>query len=120
MTAKPGQKTLASLDQYRYGAALDTFGSGNPAVAMGLEDVKTLVEWKLYVCFSSFSSARFLDVIPPSPQPGSLGMRIGDASRKILRHAAALIEQALWSPLYPLSHQLADRLSVDTGSLGPP
>ncbi|KAK4039842.1 hypothetical protein C8A01DRAFT_16206 [Parachaetomium inaequale] len=45
--AKPGQETLASLDQYRYGAALDAFGSVTPGVAMGLDDVKKLVEWKL-------------------------------------------------------------------------
>ncbi|GAB1310284.1 ADA HAT complex component 1 [Madurella fahalii] len=45
--AKPGQKTLASLDQYRYGKAIDTFGSGDTNVSMALDDVKTLVEWKL-------------------------------------------------------------------------
>ncbi|KAK4248026.1 hypothetical protein C7999DRAFT_40777 [Corynascus novoguineensis] len=45
--AKPGQETLSSLDQYRYGTALDTFGSGSPDVVMGLDDVKRLVEWKL-------------------------------------------------------------------------
>ncbi|KAK4149114.1 hypothetical protein C8A00DRAFT_19161 [Chaetomidium leptoderma] len=45
--AKPGQKTLAALDQYRYGPALDSFGSGNPDAAMGLDNVKELVEWKL-------------------------------------------------------------------------
>ncbi|KAK3903885.1 hypothetical protein C8A05DRAFT_14179 [Staphylotrichum tortipilum] len=45
--AKPGQKTLASLDQYRYGTALDAFGSGNRGTPMSLDDVKTLVEWKL-------------------------------------------------------------------------
>lgn len=52
VTAKPGQKTLASLDEYRYGAAIDTFGTGDPdaaGVAMGFDEVKTLVEWKLYV-----------------------------------------------------------------------
>ncbi|KAK3943700.1 hypothetical protein QBC46DRAFT_306842 [Diplogelasinospora grovesii] len=46
--AKAGQKTLAELDQYRYGEALDAFGSGKvKATCMGLDDVKTLVEWKL-------------------------------------------------------------------------
>ncbi|KAH6853610.1 hypothetical protein B0I37DRAFT_387983 [Chaetomium sp. MPI-CAGE-AT-0009] len=45
--AKPGQETLASLDQYRYGSALDTFGSGNPGMVMDLDHVKRLVEWKL-------------------------------------------------------------------------
>ncbi|KAK4105723.1 hypothetical protein N658DRAFT_416232 [Parathielavia hyrcaniae] len=45
--AKPGQISLAALDQYRYGAALNTFGSGTPDAAMGLADVKQLVEWKL-------------------------------------------------------------------------
>jgi hypothetical protein len=37
------------LDEYRYGAALDTFGSVDPDAAMGLDHVKQLVEWKLYV-----------------------------------------------------------------------
>lgn len=50
-TAKPGQKTLASLDEYRYETALKTFGSVESDVAMGLDDVETLVEWKLYVSF---------------------------------------------------------------------
>ncbi|KAK4136548.1 hypothetical protein BT67DRAFT_416702 [Trichocladium antarcticum] len=45
--AKPGQKTLASLDEYRYETALKTFGSVESDVAMGLDDVETLVEWKL-------------------------------------------------------------------------
>ncbi|KAL2154957.1 hypothetical protein VTH82DRAFT_3633 [Thermothelomyces myriococcoides] len=44
---KSGQETLSNLDKYRYGTALDTFGSGNRAAAMGLDDVKKLVEWKL-------------------------------------------------------------------------
>ncbi|KAK3336734.1 hypothetical protein B0T19DRAFT_49584 [Cercophora scortea] len=51
--AKPGQKTLAELDQYRYGEALQLFGTttsnGDAATQteMGLDHVKTLVEWKL-------------------------------------------------------------------------
>ncbi|KAL2271066.1 hypothetical protein VTJ83DRAFT_437 [Remersonia thermophila] len=45
--AKPGQQTLARLDEYRYGTALDTFGPASPDAVMGLDDVKTLVEWKL-------------------------------------------------------------------------
>ncbi|SPQ18042.1 273e3e92-24c6-45ec-8849-31d72254a53f [Thermothielavioides terrestris] len=45
--AKPGQKTLASLDKYRYETAPARFGPGNPDVSMGLDDVKALVEWKL-------------------------------------------------------------------------
>ncbi|KAK3393759.1 hypothetical protein B0H63DRAFT_491569 [Podospora didyma] len=44
--AKSGQKTLAELDRYRYGEAVDAFGSGKKA-SMTLDDVKTLVEWKL-------------------------------------------------------------------------
>ncbi|KAK3382950.1 hypothetical protein B0T24DRAFT_515514 [Lasiosphaeria ovina] len=44
---KPGQKSLAELDQYRYGEALDTFALGKTESAMGLDDVKVLVEWKL-------------------------------------------------------------------------
>ncbi|EAQ93462.1 hypothetical protein CHGG_01697 [Chaetomium globosum CBS 148.51] len=45
--AKPGQETLASLDHYRYGTALDAFGSEDPGTAMDLDHVKKLVEWKL-------------------------------------------------------------------------
>ncbi|KAK4229740.1 hypothetical protein QBC38DRAFT_508011 [Podospora fimiseda] len=41
--AKDGQKTLAELDNYRYGAAIETF----PVKSMTLDDVKVLVEWKL-------------------------------------------------------------------------
>lgn len=45
--AKDGQKTLAELDEYRYGKAIDSFSSGKPT-SMTLDDVKVLVEWKLY------------------------------------------------------------------------
>lgn len=45
--AKPGQRTLAELDRYRYGEALETFGTGKAESQMGLDDVKLLVEWKL-------------------------------------------------------------------------
>ncbi|KAL2260156.1 hypothetical protein VTK26DRAFT_5943 [Humicola hyalothermophila] len=45
--SKPGQKTLADLDEYRYGTALDAFASGKSDASMGLDHVKTLVEWKL-------------------------------------------------------------------------
>jgi hypothetical protein len=45
--AKPGQKTLAELDAYRYGKALDIFGHNPPKRAMDLDSIKTLVEWKL-------------------------------------------------------------------------
>ncbi|KAM7207733.1 Protein of unknown function (DUF1479) domain containing protein [Naviculisporaceae sp. PSN 640] len=44
--AKPGQKTLAELDEYRYGEALDLFRPGK-AKPMEIDHVKTLVEWKL-------------------------------------------------------------------------
>ena len=47
--AKPGQKTLQELDQYRYVDALEMFGGSNPQREMTLDDVKLLVEWKLYV-----------------------------------------------------------------------
>jgi hypothetical protein len=60
LAAKPGQETLASLDKYRYGAALDAFGSGTPDAAMGLDEVKKLVEWKLYVPHLS----HLVDVMP--------------------------------------------------------
>lgn len=46
-TAKPGQKTLEALDGYRYNDALDMFSPGKHTRAMKLDDVKTLVEWKL-------------------------------------------------------------------------
>jgi hypothetical protein len=66
---------------------------------MGLSDVKTLVEWKLYVCFlSAFSTS-----CRPRPNPGVLAGGTGDASRNILRLAAALIEQALRCLLPALS-----------------
>lgn len=42
-TAKDGQKTLAELDKYRYGEAIEAFASSD----MTLDDVKVLVEWKL-------------------------------------------------------------------------
>ncbi|KAK4242649.1 hypothetical protein C8A03DRAFT_39990 [Achaetomium macrosporum] len=45
--AKAGQRTLSSLDKYRYETAPETFGSANPDASMGLDDVKVLVEWKL-------------------------------------------------------------------------
>lgn len=50
---KPGQKTLAELDRYRYTEAPALFSSGTPGRNMQIEDVKALVEWKLYatVCW---------------------------------------------------------------------
>ncbi|KAK0751502.1 hypothetical protein B0T18DRAFT_320167 [Schizothecium vesticola] len=45
--AKDGQKTLAELDEYRYGEVIDVFGSTTAKETMGIDDVKTLVEWKL-------------------------------------------------------------------------
>ncbi|KAK0617995.1 hypothetical protein B0T17DRAFT_591915 [Bombardia bombarda] len=45
--AKPGQKTLVELDEYRHVAALDAFGSEKANTPMGIDDVTTLVEWKL-------------------------------------------------------------------------
>ncbi|KAJ9130417.1 DUF1479 domain protein [Pleurostoma richardsiae] len=45
--AKAGQKTLAELDKYRYEEAVQIFGSGDPKRLMGIDEVKTLVEWKL-------------------------------------------------------------------------
>ena len=50
--AKPGQKTLAELDEYRYDEAVKAFGSEKAGTrSMGVDEVKTLVEWKLYVFF---------------------------------------------------------------------
>lgn len=46
-TAKPGQKTLSELDEFRYHEAIDLFASENPKRPMSLEDVKLLVDWKL-------------------------------------------------------------------------
>lgn len=45
--AKPGDKTLAELDRYRYGDAVAEFSGVKPRKQMGLDDVKTLVSWKL-------------------------------------------------------------------------
>lgn len=45
--AKPGRKLLADLDKYRYEEATATFGGGKPQRTMELDDVKTLVDWKL-------------------------------------------------------------------------
>lgn len=48
LSARAGQKTLAELDQYRYGEAVDTFGSTkSKSSSMGIDEVKLLVEWKL-------------------------------------------------------------------------
>lgn len=49
LPAKPGQKTLAELDHYRYTEAPALFPLGKPSRNMQLEDVKNLVEWKLQV-----------------------------------------------------------------------
>lgn len=49
LPAKPGQKTLAELDHYRYTEAPALFPLEGSSRAMHLEDVKTLVEWKLQV-----------------------------------------------------------------------
>ena len=53
--AKNGQKTLAELDSFRYGEATRTFGDQqSPSKSpMNLDDVQTLVEWKLYGCLAS-------------------------------------------------------------------
>ncbi|KAL9480078.1 hypothetical protein ACSS6W_004864 [Trichoderma asperelloides] len=45
--AKDGQRTLSELDRYRYVDAVETFDLKNPKRDMDLEDIKTLVEWKL-------------------------------------------------------------------------
>ncbi|KAF4999169.1 hypothetical protein FGRMN_2628 [Fusarium graminum] len=44
---KNGQRTLEDLDKYRYNDALDTFNYNRRVRPMNLEDIKTLVEWKL-------------------------------------------------------------------------
>lgn len=46
-TAKDGQRTLSELDRYRYVDAVETFDLKNLKRDMDLEDIKTLVEWKL-------------------------------------------------------------------------
>ncbi|KAJ4424384.1 hypothetical protein N0V82_000903 [Gnomoniopsis sp. IMI 355080] len=45
--AKPGQKTLSELDSYRYTDAPTQFSLKQSSRPMQLQDVKTLVEWKL-------------------------------------------------------------------------
>lgn len=47
--AKDGQKTLLELDEYRYREALDIFDTESRARLTTLDDIKTLVEWKLWV-----------------------------------------------------------------------
>lgn len=47
LVAKNGQRTLEDLDNYRYNDALDIFDSNRRVRPMTLEDIKTLVEWKL-------------------------------------------------------------------------
>ena len=45
--AKGGQKTLAELDEYRYEEAPKIFGAKKSKEEMSLDNVKSLVEWKL-------------------------------------------------------------------------
>ncbi|KAL1855754.1 hypothetical protein VTK73DRAFT_8486 [Phialemonium thermophilum] len=45
--SRHGERSLLDLDEYRYGEAVATFGSTPPKREMELEDVKTLVHWKL-------------------------------------------------------------------------
>ncbi|ROV93370.1 hypothetical protein VMCG_08375 [Cytospora schulzeri] len=45
--AKPGQKTLAELDKFRYEEAPSLFAIKKAGRSMQLNDVKSLVEWKL-------------------------------------------------------------------------
>ncbi|KAF5237621.1 hypothetical protein FAUST_5964 [Fusarium austroamericanum] len=40
-------KSLEVLDEFRYNEALDNFGAGKRIRPMTLDDIKTLVEWKL-------------------------------------------------------------------------
>ncbi|KYK54661.1 hypothetical protein DCS_06621 [Drechmeria coniospora] len=47
--AKPGQKSLQLLDQFRYVDAPDSFGRVEPQHEMTLDEVERLVEWKLSV-----------------------------------------------------------------------
>ncbi|CAN8101465.1 unnamed protein product [Discula destructiva] len=46
-SVKPGQTTLAELDRYRYTEAPALFALKKPSRPMQLQDIKTLVEWKL-------------------------------------------------------------------------
>ncbi|KAJ4397538.1 hypothetical protein N0V93_001769 [Gnomoniopsis smithogilvyi] len=45
--AKPGQKTLSELDSYRYTDAPNRFSLNQASQPMRLQDVQSLVEWKL-------------------------------------------------------------------------
>lgn len=45
--SKPGQKSLAELDKFRYEEAPSLFDVKHPIRPMRLDDVKSLVEWKL-------------------------------------------------------------------------
>ncbi|EGZ77902.1 hypothetical protein NEUTE2DRAFT_154452 [Neurospora tetrasperma FGSC 2509] len=65
--AKPGQKTLTELDEYRYGEAVTAFGPEKADTkSIGVDEVKTLVEWKLYVLFHILIPATYPDI------PGTL------------------------------------------------
>ncbi|KAI1090208.1 DUF1479-domain-containing protein [Rostrohypoxylon terebratum] len=44
---KPGQKTLLELDQFRYHEAISLFHTEKTSSPMTLDNVKTLVDWKL-------------------------------------------------------------------------
>ncbi|KAH8682176.1 hypothetical protein BX600DRAFT_35959 [Xylariales sp. PMI_506] len=46
-SSKPGQKTLAQLDDFRYKEAIELFSSTTPKRPMNHDDVKALVDWKL-------------------------------------------------------------------------
>lgn len=45
--AKPGQKPLTELDEYRYVEAVEKFGGQGSKSPMEIDDIKALVEWKL-------------------------------------------------------------------------
>ncbi|KAI1804720.1 DUF1479-domain-containing protein [Daldinia bambusicola] len=47
ITAKPNQKTLLELDRFRYHDAVNTYRLEESKQSMTLNDVKTLVDWKL-------------------------------------------------------------------------
>jgi hypothetical protein len=52
-TARDGQDSLKTLDDFRYGEAVELFATGKAQRPMELPDVERLVQWKLYASHMS-------------------------------------------------------------------
>ncbi|KAK3501226.1 hypothetical protein B0T13DRAFT_511241 [Neurospora crassa] len=97
--AKPGRKTLAELDEYRYGEAVTAFGPEKADTKfLGVDEVKTLVEWKLYVLFHILLPATYSDI------PGTLkGVTYRLASLALGGRRATAIFSGLQTPSLKLT-----------------